>query len=274
LSRVAGADGMDWHHDEGPRIHPTAIVSPGAELADDVRVGAYSVIGSGVRVGAATRIGHHVVIGGRTRIGAGNRIFHFCSLGEIPQDKKYGGEDTALEIGDGNTIREFCTFNVGTVQDAGATRLGNGNWIMAYVHIAHDCQVGSNTVFANNAQIAGHVKVGDYAVLGGFTGVHQFVRIGAHVMTGVGTVLLQDVPPYVVASGDPSRPFGVNAEGLRRRGFSGDAIQMLKRAYKALYRSGLSLEEARAAIARQAQSSPEVKVLADFLAEPSRGLIR
>ncbi|MFZ5556848.1 MAG: acyl-ACP--UDP-N-acetylglucosamine O-acyltransferase [Pseudomonadota bacterium] len=265
---------MDWHHDAEPRIHPTAIVAPGAELADDVRVGAYSIIGPGVSVGPGTRIGHHVVVGGRTRIGAGNRIFHFCSLGEIPQDKKYRGEDTRLEIGDDNTIREFCTFNIGTVQDAGVTRLGNGNWIMAYVHLAHDCQVGNNAVFANNAQIAGHVKVGDYAVLGGFTGVHQFVRIGAHVMTGVGTVLLQDVPPYVIASGDPARPFGINAEGLKRRGFSSASIQVLKRAYKILYRSGLALEEARAAITGQAAATPELKVLADFLAEPSRGLIR
>ena len=265
---------MDWHRDDGPRIHPTAIVDPGAELAPDVRVGAYSVIGARVCVGAGTRIGHHVVIGGRTRIGERNRIFHFCSLGEVPQDKKYGGEDTGLEIGDGNTIREFCTFNIGTAQDAGVTRLGNDNWIMAYVHLAHDCQVGSNTVFANNAQVAGHVKVGDYAVLGGFTGVHQFVRIGAHVMTGVGTVLLQDVPPYVMASGDPARPFGINAEGLKRRGFSADAVQALKRAYRSLYRSGLSLEQARAALAEQALASPEVRLLADFLAEPSRGLLR
>jgi UDP-N-acetylglucosamine acyltransferase len=265
---------MDWHRDDGPRIHPTAIVDPGADLAPDVRVGAYSVIGARVCVGAGTRIGHHVVIGGRTRIGERNRIFHFCSLGEVPQDKKYRGEDTGLEIGDGNTIREFCTFNIGTAQDAGVTRLGNDNWIMAYVHLAHDCQVGSNTVFANNAQVAGHVKVGDYAVLGGFTGVHQFVRIGAHVMTGVGTVLLQDVPPYVMASGDPARPFGINAEGLKRRGFSADAVQALKRAYRSLYRSGLSLEQARAALAEQAEASPEVRLLADFLAEPSRGLLR
>ena len=265
---------MDWHRDEGPRIHPTALVGRGAELADDVRVGAYSIIGPGVHIGSGTRIGHHVVIGGRTRIGERNRIFHFCSLGEVPQDKKYHGEETGLEIGDGNTIREFCTFNLGTVQDAGVTRLGNDNWVMAYVHLAHDCQVGNNTVFANNAQIAGHVRVGDHAVLGGFTGVHQFVRIGAHVMTGVGTVLLQDVPPFVIASGDPARPFGINAEGLKRRGFSPEAIQQLKRAYKTLYRSGLSLEDARHAIAEQAKADPALKVLADFLAEPSRGLIR
>ncbi len=209
---------------------------------------------------------------GRRRSAVENRIFQFASLGEQPQDKKYAGEPTTLEIGDRNTIREFCTFNRGTIQDAGATRVGNDNWIMAYVHVAHDCQVGNQTIFANNAQLAGHVQVGDWAILGGFTVVHQFVRIGAHSMTAMGTILLQDLPPYVTASGNPSAPHGINSEGLKRRGFSADAIAALKRAYKALYRNGLKLEEATAQIT--AEGLDEVTVLSDFLAAPGRGIIR
>ncbi len=253
-------------------IHPTALVDAGARLGDNVEIGAYSVIGAGVEIGDGTWIGPHVVINGPTRIGRENRIFQFASLGEQPQDKKYAGEPTTLEIGDRNTIREFCTFNRGTVQDAGATRVGNDNWIMAYVHIAHDCQVGNQTIFANNAQLAGHVHVGDWAILGGFTVVHQFVRIGPHSMTAMGTILLQDLPPYVTAAGNPSAPHGINSEGLKRRGFSSEAIAALKRAYKALYRNGLKLEEATAQIA--AEGLDEVKVLSDFLAAPGRGIIR
>ncbi len=253
-------------------IHPTALVDAGARLGERVEIGAYSVIGAGVEVGDDTWIGPHVVINGPTKIGRANRIFQFASLGEQPQDKKYAGEPTTLEIGDRNTIREFCTFNRGTIQDAGATRVGNDNWIMAYVHIAHDCQVGNQTIFANNAQLAGHVQVGDWAILGGFTVVHQFVRIGAHSMTAMGTILLQDLPPYVTASGNPSAPHGINSEGLKRRGFSSGAIAALKRAYKALYRNGLKLEEATAQIA--AEGFDEVKVLSDFLAAPGRGIIR
>jgi UDP-N-acetylglucosamine acyltransferase len=253
-------------------IHPTALVDAGALLGDNVEIGAYSVIGAGVEIGDGTWIGPHVVINGPTKIGRENRIFQFSSLGEQPQDKKYAGEPTTLEIGDRNTIREFCTFNRGTVQDAGATRVGNDNWIMAYVHIAHDCQVGNQTIFANNAQLAGHVQVGDWAILGGFTVVHQFVRIGAHSMTAMGTILLQDLPPYVTAAGNPSAPHGINSEGLKRRGFSAEAIAALKRAYKALYRNGLKLEEAKAQIA--AEGLDEVKVLSDFLAPPGRGIIR
>ncbi len=253
-------------------IHPTALVDAGARLGDNVEIGAYSVIGAGVEIGDGTWIGPHVVINGPTRIGRENRIFQFASLGEQPQDKKYAGEPTTLEIGDRNTIREFCTFNRGTVQDAGATRVGNDNWIMAYVHIAHDCQVGNQTIFANNAQLAGHVHVGDWAILGGFTVVHQFVRIGPHSMTAMGPILLQDLPPYVTAAGNPSAPHGINSEGLKRRGFSSEAIAALKRAYKALYRNGLKLEEATAQIA--AEGLDEVKVLSDFLAAPGRGIIR
>ncbi len=254
--------------------HPTAIIHPGAMLADDVEVGAYSIIGEHVEIGAGTVIGPHVVLNGHTRIGRNNRIFQFCSLGEIPQDKKYANEPTSLEIGDHNTIREFCTFNIGTVQDVGVTRIGNHNWIMAYVHVAHDCQVGNHTILANCTQLAGHVTVGDYAILGGFTGVHQFVKVGAHIITGVSTVLLQDLPPYVLASGNPSVPHGINSEGLKRRGFSSTSIMAIKRAYKTLYRSGLSLDEAKAAIQSQLAEHAELQPLVDFLAASSRGIIR
>jgi UDP-N-acetylglucosamine acyltransferase len=254
--------------------HPTAIIHPDAKLADDVQVGAYTIIGEHVEIGAGTTIGPHVVIHGHTRIGKNNRIFQFSSLGEIPQDKKYANEPTRLEIGDNNTIREFCTFNLGTVQDGGVTRIGNNNWIMAYVHLAHDCQIGNHTIFANSSQLAGHVVVDDYAILGGFTAVHQFCQIGAHVMTGVNTTLFQDVPPYVTVSGNPSAPHGINSEGLKRRGYSSDAVMAIKRAYKTLYRSGLSLEEAKAAISAQITEHPELKLLADFLNRSQRGIVR
>ncbi len=255
-------------------IHPTAIIHPNARLADDVEVGAYSIIGEHVEIGAGTEIGPHVVINGHTRIGQHNRIFQFCSLGEIPQDKKYANEPTRLEIGDHNTIREFCTFNLGTAQDIGVTRVGSHNWIMAYVHLAHDCQVGNHTIFANNAQLAGHVEVQDYAILGGFTVVHQFVKIGAHIITGMGTILLQDVPPYVLVSGNPSAPHGINSEGLKRRGFSSPAIMAIKRAYKTLYKSGLSMSDAQLAIQQQGAEHAELMVLADFLANTKRGIVR
>ena len=225
--------------------HPTALIHPDAKLANNVEVGAYSIIGQHVEIGENTHIGPHVVIDGHTRIGKNNRIFQFCSLGEIPQDKKYAGEPTRLEIGDNNTIREFCTFNIGTSQDAGVTRVGNHNWIMAYVHLAHDCQVGSHTIFANNASLAGHVRIEDYAILGGFSLVHQFCQIGMHAITGMGAALSQDVPPYVTAAGNPTAPHGINSIGLKRRGFSDAAIMAIKRAYKTLYRSSLSLEQAK-----------------------------
>ncbi len=243
-------------------------------MAADVEIGAYSIIGPHVEIGAGSKIGPHVVITGHTRIGANNRIFQFTSLGEIPQDKKYNGEPTRLEIGDGNTIREFCTLNCGTAQDAGVTRLGNDNWIMAYVHLAHDCQVGSHTILANNAQLAGHVTVGDYAILGGFTGVHQFCRIGAHAITGGSSLVLKDVPPYVMASGNPVKPYGINSEGLLRRGFSAETVAALKRAYKAIFRSGDTVEQAQAALAEQVGACPEIQSLIDFLAVPGRGIIR
>jgi UDP-N-acetylglucosamine acyltransferase len=255
-------------------IHPSAIVHPGAKLAAGVSVGPYSIIGEHVEVGERTAIGPHVVIEGRTRIGKDNRIFAHSVLGGAPQDKKYAGEATGLEIGDRNLIREFCTFNCGTVQDAGTTRIGNDNWIMAYVHVAHDCQVGDHTTFANAASIAGHVHVGEYAVLGGFTGVHQFVLIGAHSMTAGATLLLQDLPPYVMAAGNAAKPFGINAEGLKRRGFGDDQIAEIRRAYKTLYRSGLTLEEAKSAIVAQANKVPALKILVEFLGRSTRGIVR
>ena len=255
-------------------IHETAIIHPGAKIAEGVEIGPYSIIGEHVEIGAGTSIASHVVIKGHTRIGRDNRIFQFASLGEIPQDKKYAGEPTRLEIGDRNTIREFCTFNLGTAQDAGVTRIGSDNWIMAYVHIAHDCQVGNRTIFANNSQLAGHVHVDDWAILGGYTGVHQFCRVGSHTMTAVGTVVLQDVPPYVMAAGNSASPYGINAEGLKRRGFSSEALMALKRAYRTLYKSGLMLEEARAKLEEDAKTHPEVQPILDFLAVSKRGIIR
>ncbi|HUF20495.1 MAG TPA: acyl-ACP--UDP-N-acetylglucosamine O-acyltransferase [Burkholderiales bacterium] len=255
-------------------IHPTAIVHPGANLAADVEVGPYTIIGEHVEVGTGTRIGAHAVISGRTRIGRNNRIFHQVSLGEIPQDKKYAGEPTLLDIGDNNVIREFCTFNTGTAQDLGYTRVGNDNWIMSYVHIAHDCVVGNSTVLANCTQLAGHVEVDDFAILGGYTGVHQFCRIGKYAITGVSSVVLADVPPFVTAMGNTATPHGINVEGLRRRGFSAQAIQGLRRAYKTLYRSRLTLDEAKRELAGQTAECPEVAMLLEFLAASRRSIIR
>jgi UDP-N-acetylglucosamine acyltransferase len=255
-------------------IHPTAIVDPGARLAEGVEVGAYSVVGSDVEVGAGTRIGPHVVLQGPTRIGRENVIFQFCSVGEAPQDKKYAGEPTRLEIGDRNTIREFCTINRGTVQDVGATRIGDDNWIMAYVHVAHDCQVGSNTIFANCASLAGHCHIGDHAILGGFTLVHQFCRVGSHAITAIGTATLKDIPPYVKASGNFAAPHGLNVEGMRRHGLSNDAIAAVRQAYKVVYRQGLTLEQAKAALAEPARESPEVARFLEFINSSRRGIVR
>ena len=255
-------------------IDSRAIVHPDARIAYDVSIGPFSIVGPKVEIGEGTRIGAHVVIDGRTRIGRGNDIHHYASIGGPPQDKKYGGEETALEIGDGNTIREYVTINTGTVQDAGVTRLGDDNWIMAYVHIAHDCQIGSHVVLANLVQLAGHVVLDDWAYLGGGVLVHQFVHVGAHSFLGMQSALASDVPPYVTISGSPPRPFGINREGLRRRGFTAESIEAIKRAYRTLYRSGLSLEDATRELATQAQSHAEIRVLADFLARARRGILR
>jgi UDP-N-acetylglucosamine acyltransferase len=256
------------------KIHATAVVQAGAQLAPDVQVGPYSVIGPEVTVGSGTVIASHVVITGRTTIGRGNRIFQFASVGEIPQDRKYGGEPTATEIGDANVIREFVTIHAGTQQDRGRTTIGSRNLLLAYSHVAHDCVVGDDTTFSNNAQLAGHVVVGDYAVLGGFVGVHQFCRIGAHAMVAAGSIVLQDVPPFVTAAGYPAKPRGSNSEGLKRRGFSADEIAAVRRAYKTLYRKALPLEEARAAIAAEAKATPALSPLVAFLETPGRGIIR
>ena len=255
-------------------VHPSAIVAPGARLAAGVEVGPHCVIGPNVEVGEGTWIGAGVVLDGRLRIGRGNRIFHFASLGAPPQDKKYAGEDTAVEIGDRNTIREYVTINRGTAGDAGVTRVGDDNWIMAYVHFAHDCQIGSHTIFANACQLAGHVVVEDWAIFGATTLVHQFVHIGAHAFTGMGTYLPQDLPPFMSASGHMERPYGINSEGLKRRGFSADTIAALKRAYRTLYRSGLGLEEARQALKAQAAGCPEVGAIVSFLERSRRGILR
>lgn len=255
-------------------IHPTALIDDGADLAADVQVGAYSVIGANVKIASGCWIGPHVVLTGDTRIGKNNRIFQFCSLGDEPQDMKYSGEETQLIIGDNNTIREFCTFNRGTAQGGGVTRIGNDNWIMAYVHIAHDCQLGSNTILANNACLAGHVQVDDWAILGGFALVHQHCTIGAHSFTSFGSHVHQSVPPYVTVAGEKSRARGINSEGLRRRGFSAAKIADVKKAYRALYRAGLPLEQAQEQIAELAESTPEVGLISDFLSCSQRNFIR
>ena len=256
------------------KIHPTAIIDPGAKLADDVEVGPYSVIGEHVEIGAGTRIGAHAVLTGHTRIGAHNQIFHFVSLGEAPQDKKYAGEPTRLDIGDHNVIREFCTFNTGTAQQQGVTQIGSHNWIMAYVHIAHDCVIGDHTVFANNASLAGHVEIGDWTILGGFTGIHQFCKVGAHVMTGISSVVFKDIPPFIMAAGQPAAPHGLNSEGLRRRGFSAETLSALKAAYKTLYRDGNTLAEAQKKLETDAPAHLEIRQLLDFLSRAERGIIR
>jgi UDP-N-acetylglucosamine acyltransferase len=260
------------------QIHPTAIVDPKAELAADVTVGAYTLIGPEVVIGEGTKVGPHAVIEGRTRIGRHNRIWQFVSLGAAPQDKKYAGEPTELHIGDGNTIREFCTLNRGTAQDAGVTRVGDDNWIMAYVHLAHDVQLGAHTILANNATLAGHVHVGDWVIVGGLTGVHQFCKIGAHAMTGFQSHVSQDIPPFMMAAGNPLGIAGFNVEGLRRRGFSKERIAQIKQMHRLLYRDGLTLDKAREAIAALRGALPEgdadVALVSDFLAAATRGIVR
>ncbi len=259
-------------------IHPTAIIAKEASLDSSVEVGAYSIIGPHVQIGAGTKIGPHVVLEGRTTIGRDNTFFQFSSIGATPQDKKYANEPTLLEIGDRNVIREFCTFHLGTVQDNSITRIGSDNLMMAYVHIAHDCQVGSHTIFANNASIAGHVRVDDWVILGGFAGVHQFCKIGAHAMLGMNTSLTQDVPPYMILSGNPAAVHGLNLEGLKRRGFTRESINAIRQAYKLLYKSSLTLDEAKQALqqlqAEQADSASQIQVMLDFLERSTRGIVR
>jgi len=257
-----------------PRIHPTALVDAGARIAGDVAIGAYTIVGPHVEIGPGTDVGPHAVITGHTTLGARNRIFQFASVGEIPQDRKYGGEPTRTEIGDDNVIREFVTIHAGTAQDRGTTTIGNGNWFLAYTHVAHDCVVGDFTTFSNNAQIAGHVSIGDWAVLGAYAGVHQFCRVGAHAMIAAGAIVLQDVPPYVTAAGYPAKPAGTNNEGLRRRGFSAADIAAVRRAYKTLYRAGHSLDQAREEIVRASMDAPLLGALATFLETSARGIVR
>jgi len=255
-------------------IHPTAIVDPAANIEHGVAIGAYSVIGAGVSIGAGTTIGPHVVIEGTTRIGRDNRIFQFASIGAIPQDKKFGGEDSALEIGDRNTIREFVTINRGTGEGGGTTRIGNDNWIMAYAHIAHDCTVGNHAVFSNNATLAGHVTIGDWVILSGFAGVHQFCRIGAHAFIGMGCLVNGDVPPFVMVATDYGRPRGINAEGLKRRGFDAARIAAIKRAYRTLYLGKRSQEDTRRELADQAAQSDDVAAMIEFIERSERMLVR
>jgi UDP-N-acetylglucosamine acyltransferase len=261
-----------------PQIHPTALIDPRAELDSSVEVGPYAVIGPRVRIGAGTVVGAHCVIDGHTTLGRDNRIFPFASIGGAPQDKKYAGEPTRLSIGDGNTIREYVTINTGTVQDEGETRLGDDNWIMAYVHIAHDCRLGSHIILANAVQLAGHVHLGDWVFLGGLSGVHQFVRVGAHAMTAFQTRLAQDVPPFVTAGGNPAEAQSINAEGLRRRGFSAERITLIKQMYRLLYRKGLTLDAARQQIealrGELADADADIALMQDFLATASRGIVR
>ena len=255
-------------------IDQHAVVDPAAKIAAGVSIGPYSVIGADVEIGAGTVIGPHVVIQGPTRIGRDNRIHPFASLGGAPQDKKYAGEPTLLEIGDRNSIFEFVTLNRGTAQDKGTTRVGDDNWLMAYVHVAHDCTLGNNVIMANNATLAGHVDIEDWAILGGFTKIHQFVRIGAHSFTGMNVDITRDVPPYVMVSGTPVEPHGINSEGLKRRGFSAEQIRNIKNAYRVLYRSELRLEEALEQLRTLGAAQPEVALMARFLEQSERSITR
>jgi len=255
-------------------IHPTAIVDPGAEIGEGVRIGAYAVIGPRVVIGPGCRIGPHAVIVGPTRMGRDNEVWQFASIGDVPQDKKYAGEETFLEIGDRNRFRECTTVNRGTVTGATVTRIGSDNLFMAYTHVAHDCIVGNHCILANYATLGGHVELDDWAILGGYAGVHQFCKIGAHAFLANNTAATRDVPPYVMAAGAPAEPKGVNAEGLKRRGFSAEAIARIKGAYRTLYREGLKLTEATEQLTARAMEAPELQVLVDFLPRVTRSLIR
>jgi UDP-N-acetylglucosamine acyltransferase len=255
-------------------IHPTAIINPKASLDSSVKVGPYSIIDADVKIGAGSIIGNNVTITGDTTIGKNNHIYHYSSIGEAPQDKKYNQERTILEIGDNNTIREFCTFNRGTAQDQGLTKIGSDNWIMAYVHIAHDCEIKNHTILANNTSLAGHVSIDDYAILGGFTLVHQFCKIGSHIITAVNTVVFKDIPPYVIAAGYDAKPNGINTEGLKRRGFDPKVVSKIKEAYKILYRQGHSLDEALDKIKLLSKDTEALNLYIDFIAKSTRGIIR
>ena len=255
-------------------IHKTSIVSPKANLDSSVQVGPYSIIDANVNIGAGSVIGNHVTITGHTTIGKNNHILHYCSLGEAPQDKKYKQEKTFLEIGDNNTIREFCTFNRGTAQDQGLTKIGHDNWIMAYVHIAHDCHIKNHTVLANNTSLAGHVEIDDYAILGGFTLVHQYCKIGSHIMTAVNTVVFKDIPPYIIVAGYEATPKGINVEGLKRRGFDPKIITKIKEAYKILYRQGHSLDDALQKIKLLSKTTKELNLYVEFIEKSTRGIVR
>lgn len=261
------------------KIHPSAVIDPKAMLDSSVEIGPFCVIGPHVEMGANTRLGPHVVVEGHTTIGQDNHFYGNATIGGAPQDKKYDDEPTRLVIGNGNTIREYCTLNTGTVQDKGVTTVGDDNWIMAYVHIAHDCQVGNHTILANAVQLAGHVEIGDWVILGGMTGVHQFIRVGDHAMTAFQTKLMQDVPPFVMAAGHPAAPSGINSEGLKRRGFSPESILLIKRAYKAIYRQDLNLAQAKQAIEEMAELAPQevamhLGKLRQFLDDSRRGIVR
>jgi UDP-N-acetylglucosamine acyltransferase len=255
-------------------IHPTALVAPDAELDPSVEVGAYAVIGPGVQVGANTRIGPHAVVQGPTRIGADNQIFQFASVGSAPQDKKYRGEPTRLEIGDRNVIRECVTLNRGTTKDAGVTTIGDDNLFMAYSHVAHDCHVGNQCVLANNATLGGHVQLGDWVIMGGLSGVHQFCKVGPHAFIANNAAVTRDVPPYVMAVGQPAAAHSINSEGLKRRGFTAEQIRNLRNAFRLLYRSGLKLDDATAQLAALAQEQPEVRLIVEFLPQSTRSIVR
>ena len=256
------------------KIHPTALIHPKSKIHSTVKIGAYSVIGENVQIDQGSEIGNFVTLTGNTTIGKDNKIYHYCSLGEAPQDKKFKNEKTYLSIGDRNTIREFCTFNVGTVDGGGLTQVGNNNWLMAYVHIAHDCKLGNDIVLANNSSLAGHVEIDDFAILGGFTLVHQFCKIGAHIITAVGTIILKDIPPYIRAAGDNAKPNGINIEGLKRRNFSTQSILDIKKAYKVIYREGNTIDTAKKMLLDLGKKTNEVNLFIDFINKSNRGLIR
>jgi len=255
-------------------VDPRAVIDPSAKISKDVTIGAFSIIGADVEIGEGTWVGPHVVINGPTRIGKENRIFQFSSIGDIPQDKKYHGEDSCLEIGDRNTIREYATINRGTEDGGGVTKLGNDNWLMAYIHIAHDCIVGNDIIMANAASLAGHSVVGDFAILGGFAVTHQFTTIGAHAFCGLGSIITRDVPPYVTVNGNPAEPHGTNSEGLKRKGFSKEGIKAIRQAYKILYRSGLTLEVATKELETLAKKHSEINIMLDFLNNKKRSIAR